>query len=123
MSRTFRQVTHLYGLSYCEERELVTDMGSYNLIHRSYIWHRIKTPKAWAHAYSILSKEEYGDLRKQRGDVVTKFYLNGSIKKDYRRRAEKKLRAFNKRELQRFKSNAEHEPMIYGKSRSDEYYW
>lgn len=123
MSRTYRKINNRYGLRYSVDEKTVRDKGSYYSIHLKTFWFRISSDRDWRHARDVLSDGDFAYLRIQAGDVGTKFYLNGSIKKEYRQRAEKKLRRANKRELHKFTKCENYEPVVRKNTRSDEYYW
>ena len=86
-------------------------------------WHLL-SKGGWNEAKRVLSKEDYAELRKLRGDKFTGYFANGGVPHWYRNELEKQLRHHTKRELHRFMRNSEYEVMAMEEPSGDEwYYW
>lgn len=72
----------------------------------------------------ILSKEDYAEQRKLRGDKFTGYCQNAGVPWWYRNELEKKHRWHTRRELHRYMRNPEYEPMVCEDPSGDEWwYW
>lgn len=78
----------------------------------------------WKEAKRLLSKEEYAEQRKLRGDKFTGYYQNAGVDWWYRNELEKKHRHHTRRELHRYFRNPDYEPMVCEEPSGDEWwYW
>lgn len=120
MSRTYRSnpaanITYDYDVAFEINNEWYT-----------YTWPlRGRLSKGgWKEAKRRLTKEEYAEQRKLRGDKMTKSYWAGGVPWWFRNELEKQHRQHTARELHRFMRNSEYEPMVCEEPSGDEWwYW
>lgn len=123
MSRTKRNPAPRYNKRYDEERWIWKDNGAFIVGHLALTRYRIRSPRDWKHAKSILTKEEYAHLRKQDSDCGLKFFLNGSLPKFYRKIAHREIRQVWQREQKKFFANPDHEVIVDHRVREQFNYW